>query len=143
MSKKITTESEFYQELKKRTEGHIFYERIEPKTEGGFPDVHFVLRNLRGMEGTLELKVHKTKSPNLMTLMRGSQKAGILDYYQGGGSRRFVASYDLRQEMIFLYSTAEAVASLLGKDSSRTLVALHRNNLGVVFRNILLDYLST
>lgn len=95
--------------------GRIFYERIEPADESGFPDIHFVLRNT-GMsapvEGTIELKYAETELPNLRALTRGTQKAALLEYSQAGGRRRFALCWC--SGYAYLWNTADFAKSIRG-----------------------------
>lgn len=110
-------ESSFFQRIKNDTQGSIYWERIEPKTEGGFPDTHFVLRNPNHgiCEGTVEFKFCKTKTPNLKTLMKPSQKASILEYFPAGGRRRFTLVCNVA-DTCFLYNTQRTFYALLSGD---------------------------
>lgn len=88
-------ESEFFTCIRTLTGGDFYYERVEPSNECGFPDVYFVCRDKsrRQPEGTIEIKYADTKHPNMRSLMRGTQKAALLDYYEAGGARRFGLAY--------------------------------------------------
>jgi hypothetical protein len=66
----------------------------------------------RDNEGTIELKYAKTKEPNLKALVRGNQKAALLEYSAGGGRRRFALCYC--DGFVYLWSTAAYVASIRG-----------------------------
>lgn len=114
----IKNESQFYQHLKKLTENHIFYERVEPANESGYPDVGFVFRpHLMGREaeGTIELKFFGPKeTPNLNTAKtRGNQKAALIEYYQAGGRRRWVFAY--HNEAIYIWDTHNAYLAITGR----------------------------
>lgn len=112
----ISSESDFFQRVKKRTLGTIGWERVEPANESGFPDTYFVVkrRGQPGAEGTLEFKyAEKVGAPDLPALMRGNQKAALLEYQKMGGARRFYLVYTGRGE-VWLYTTDDAVKCLLG-----------------------------
>jgi hypothetical protein len=100
-------ESGFYARLRERTTADFFYERVEPANESGFPDLYFVRRGpiLPPCEGTIELKFAKTKVPNLRSLCRGNQKAALLEYFEGGGRRRFALCYGYGE--VFLWDTSD------------------------------------
>lgn len=114
-SQEPTNESRFYACLRNRTSSRIFYERVEPANESGFPDLYFVMRNMISpREGTIELKFCETELPNLKSLCRGNQKAALLDYFEGGGRRRFALCYSKGD--VFLWDTI-AYAQALRNDS--------------------------
>ena len=105
-------ESDFYARLRERTFADFYYERVEPANESGFPDIYFVRRQpllAAGwrvpIEGTIELKYTTTKSPNLRSLCRGTQKAALLEYFEGGGRRRFALCY--ANGTVYLWDTAD------------------------------------
>jgi len=110
-------ESDFYQNLKRRTEGEAFYERIEPSNESGFPDIHFVWRDnvpSSGIaEGTIELKYERRKSLDLKTLVNGNQKSALIEYYQAGGRRRYALCYHAR--LVYIWNTQDFYNTILGK----------------------------
>lgn len=112
-SKQPESESEFFADLHKRTASRIFYERVEPADESGFPDIYFVIRNT-GMcapeEGTIELKYARTELPNLRALARGTQKAAVLEYHQAGGRRRFALCWC--RGYAYLWNTQDYAKSL-------------------------------
>ena len=103
-------ESSFFQLLKRETLGSIFWERLELKTDSGFPDSHFVLRprpdNPFPCEGTIEFKFQRgdAKLPDLRRLMRGEQKANFLEYHAAGGMRRWLLCCN-KQGTVHLYNT--------------------------------------
>lgn len=102
-------ESQFYARLHGRILGRIYTERVEPANESGFPDVYFVMRDGSG-EGTIELKFARTAEPNLKSLMRGNQKASLLDYFEAGGRRRFALCYC--NGMVYFWRTVDFVGSI-------------------------------
>jgi hypothetical protein len=109
------SESDFYARLRERTIGDFFYERIEPSNESGFPDVYFVRRDsIVPYEGTIELKFCETQVPNLRALCRGTQKAALLEYFEGGGRRRFALCY--AHGDAFLWDTMDFRKALLQND---------------------------
>lgn len=112
-----TNESGFYAGLSRATLGRIFYERIEPSNESGFPDIHFVLRDQSG-EGTIELKYADTQKPNLRALSQGTQKAAILEYSQAGGQRRFALCYC--NGYVYLWDTDDYRKAILGDGTEWT-----------------------
>lgn len=103
-------ESGLYASLRTACLGDFFFERVEPANESGFPDIYYVMRD-RDNEGTIELKYAKTKEPNLKALVRGNQKAALIDYSAGGGRRRFALCYC--DGFVYLWSTQDYVASIL------------------------------
>ena len=104
-------ESGLYTGLRTICIGSFYFERVEPANESGFPDIYYVMRD-RDNEGTIELKFAKTKEPNLKTLVRGNQKAALIDYSAGGGRRRFALCYC--DGLVYLWSTKDYLASLRG-----------------------------
>ena len=110
-----TNESSFFQLLKNETLSSIFWERLELKSDSGFPDSHFVLRKVPTYpcEGTIEFKFQRDneKYPDLRKLMRGEQKANFLDYFAAGGRRRWLLSCN-KQGVVHLY-TARVVCEIL------------------------------
>lgn len=120
------SESEFYQLLREETLGSIFWERLELKSDTGFPDTHFVLRRdadsklppRMPCEGTVELKFQRDyKTPDrksIKKLMKGDQQANFIEYSQAGGRRRFLLICNMAGS-VFLYSTQHVVEILLGK----------------------------
>lgn len=105
-------ESGFYARLLERTRGDFYYERVEPANESGFPDLYFVRRTplyatgwTVPIEGTIELKYCETELPNLKVLCRGVQKAALLEYFEGGGRRRFALCYTHGE--VFLWNTVD------------------------------------
>lgn len=116
-------ESGLYQGLRRRTAAYVYYERIEPATESGFPDVHFVLRPNAcrvgtQAEGTIELKFDRKAKLNLKPLMRGSQISALLDYFEAGGQRRFALCY--HNGILYWWNTADLVKEVLGNPGSWT-----------------------
>lgn len=71
-----------------------------------------------GHEGTIELKFADTKEPNLKSLCRGNQKAALLEYYEGGGKRRFALCYC--NGYVYIWHTEDFRKSLLGDGKSWT-----------------------
>jgi hypothetical protein len=112
-----TNESSFYQLLKEETLASIFWERLELKTDSGYPDTGFVLRkpaeSTLPSEGTVELKFQRDdkKWPNLHALMKGTQKANFLEYSDAGGRRRWLLCCN-KHGTVFLY-TVERVCQIL------------------------------
>jgi hypothetical protein len=107
-------ESDFYACVRKLTIANIYYERVEPANESGFPDVYFVARTkMYSFEGTIELKYTDTGLPNLRSLARGTQKAALLDYYAAGGARRFALCY--ANGRVYIWDTTMFARSLLGE----------------------------
>ena len=118
----INSESDFFQRVKKRTAGTIYWERVEPSNESGFPDTSFVIRS-RGQgvaEGTAEFKYKDTAgAPNLSgDLVRGTQKSALLEYHQQGGRRRFFLVYTKGE--VWFFNTEDAVASILSGQAKCT-----------------------
>lgn len=110
-------ESSFFQRIKEDTLGTIFWERLELKTDSGFPDTYFVLRNPRTMysEGTVELKFWKDKgTPNPQKMLRGTQKANFLEYFEAGGRRRWLLACNSKGT-VFLYTARVVCEILLGQ----------------------------
>ena len=109
---KPENESGFYARLRERTTGDFYYERVEPANESGFPDIYFVRRDPQlaagwtiHVEGTIELKFTETAVPNLKALCRGTQKAALLEYFEGGGRRRFALCY--ANGNVYLWNTVD------------------------------------
>lgn len=115
-SSNIRTESDFFQWLKGQTEDRIFWERIEPKTEGGFPDTHFVIKG-HFSEGTAELKVCSTKYPNLSSLLRPSQQVNFIDYDKAGGRNRFTLVFNKTDLKVYGFSTEDVVLEILSSET--------------------------
>jgi hypothetical protein len=122
----ITSESDFFQRVKKRTTGVIGWERIEPANESGFPDTYFVIKSpkCKQREGTVEFKFWDDKSaPQLNSdLTRGTQKAALFEYQKMGGNRRFFLAYALNGD-VWLYNTADAAESILTGHNKATSLA--------------------
>lgn len=118
MRKKLLSESDFFQELKERSLGRVWFERVEPRTESGFPDTYFVVREGEHLEGTLELKWFSTRKPNLSTLMKPSQKAAFIDYDKAGGRRRYLLA--AREDgLMYFYCSRDVVRAIVsGGESS-------------------------
>ena len=115
-SPEILSESDFFQRVKKRTAGTVYWERVEPSNESGFPDTHFVIRS-RGVsvaEGTVEFKYKEgSGAPNLAgDMMRGTQKSALIDYHAQGGNRRYVVVYNRGD--VWVFNTADGVKSIVG-----------------------------
>jgi hypothetical protein len=111
-----TSESEFYQLLRDETLASIFWERLELKTDSGYPDTNAMLRDTKA-EHTIELKFQKTdpkKLPNLSVLMEPSQKANFHEYKAAGGLRRWLLCCN-KQGRVHLYTTEIVCQILLGK----------------------------
>lgn len=124
---KIESESDFYQRVKKRTVGSVYWERIEPSNECGFPDTYFRIksRGCANPEGTLELKYKATHggTPSLSgDLLRGSQKSALIDYHSNGGNRRFFLVYSADGDVWF-FNTADAYHSIVKGEARATAVA--------------------
>jgi hypothetical protein len=95
----------------------IFWERLELKTDSGYPDTSFVLRNSTEVrEGTVELKYQRTAAevPNLHLLMKATQKANFIDYQAAGGRKRFLLSCNPKG-IVSCYHTNGVVRALLNK----------------------------
>ena len=112
-------ESGFYQRLRDDTIASIFWERLELKTDSGFPDTHFVIRDnsIIQAEGTVELKFQRTspsRLPDLHQLMKPTQKANFLEYSQAGGRRRWLLCCNYAGT-VHLYTTQTVVEILLRK----------------------------
>jgi hypothetical protein len=123
-SQAITSESDFFQRVRKRTYGTIHWERIEPNNESGFPDTYFINKS-RGAakpEGTIEFKYTDAAAPNLGGLMRGTQKSALIEYHQNKGTRRFILVYAGSGDVWF-YNTADAVNTLITGNNSSTALA--------------------
>jgi hypothetical protein len=115
-SEEPTNESQFYQLVRELTLGEIFWERVEPRDESGFPDTHFCFRDGRRGEGTVEFKYSRTKSyPRLATLLKRSQPASLLEYFAGGGRRRFCLCYAMGYS--YFWDTEAMYRAILGKNS--------------------------
>lgn len=114
-----TSESEFYQTLRDETLSSIYWERLELKTDSGFPDSHFVLRTKpsdKTVEGTVEFKFDRSDKPipDIRKLLEATQIANFLEYYQAGGRNRLVLCCN-KQGKCFLYSTERIYDILRGK----------------------------
>lgn len=106
----IKNESNFFQWLKTWTEHWIYWERIEPANECGFPDTTFVVKN-RKIEGAIELKYCDEPTP-LSKLMRSSQIVSFVDYYNAGGRKRGLIKYVRSEKTLYFYTTLDVVKSL-------------------------------
>ena len=112
------SESDFYRSIAARTFGRIFWERVEPADESGFPDTYFVIAEEQSdvvfieEEGTVELKYSETLEPNLRNLARGTQKAGLLNYHAAGGKRRFALCYC--KGRVYLWNTQDYSIAIRG-----------------------------
>lgn len=113
-STKPQNESDFYANLHKRTFGRVFWKRVEPADESGFPDTYFVVQNtgMSAIEGIAELKYAETELPNMKALCRGNQKAALLEYSQAGGQRWFALCWC--RGYVYLWCTKDFAASLRG-----------------------------
>jgi hypothetical protein len=60
----------------------------------------------------MELKFASTQLPNIRTLMRGTQKAALLDYHEAGGTRRFALAYC--QGETFVWDTSGLALAIRG-----------------------------
>jgi len=109
-----TNESSFYIRCRDETLSSLYWERVEPVTESGFPDA-VVTDRKSGMDTQVELKFCKTRTPNLNTLMKPTQKASIIDYQRGGGRKRVVLVCS-NKGVVFFYST-KAVVDYLTKNT--------------------------
>lgn len=122
----ISSESDFYQRVKKRTYGSIAFERVEPSNESGFPDAYFIIkrRGSTGLEGTVEFKYKEGPgSPDLSgDLVRGTQKSALIEYHKAGGTRRFFLVYSGKGEC-WLFNTEDALHSILTGESRATSLA--------------------
>lgn len=111
----VTSESEFFQRVKKRTLGSVAWERVEPSNESGFPDTYFVVRRRGkpGPEGTVEFKFSAGAGcPSLASdMVRGTQKSALLEYAAAGGTRRYFLVCN-GQGMVWLYNTADAARAV-------------------------------
>jgi hypothetical protein len=70
----------------------------------------------------VEFKFCKTKTPNLDVLLKPSQKAGLIEYYEAGGRKRFVLVCNMAG-VCFLYNTVTVYTSLKGVRGVATSVA--------------------
>lgn len=120
----IKSESNFFQWLKTWTESRIYWERIEPVNECGFPDTTFVMRELgkpsdeEGLviyEGAIEFKYTDKYQP-LGKMLRSSQVVSFIDYFNAGGTKRYVFKYVRHTQSIHIYSTFKVARAILGKD---------------------------
>lgn len=107
-----SNESDYWKLVRELTFGSIFWERVESSNESGFPDTHFCLRD-GGGEGTIELKYERKKKLALHTLLRGNQKASLLDYHEAGGRRRWALCYGAGYS--HLYDTTSYCVAVLRK----------------------------
>jgi hypothetical protein len=106
-----TNESTFYQRLRDDTLSSMFWERLELKTDSGFPDAAFFLKKYPMVMGHIELKFHKTVLPNLDVLMKPSQKANFIEYVEAGGRNRYVLCCS-STGVVRLYTGRAAVGNL-------------------------------
>jgi hypothetical protein len=141
----IESESHLYQKLSEWTGEWIYYERIEPANESGFPDIHFVVRtgfHGEDWEGTIELKHFKPKEKLDLSgpKVKGTQKAALIEYYQAGGKRRWYVVY--RDEVIFVYPTWKAVQAVQGKEVSRPFYPITESFDPLHFRKWFLEVLT-
>ncbi len=112
----IENESNFFQWLKTWTENWIYWERIEPANECGFPDTTFVTKHSH-VEGAIELKYCDKPTP-LSKLMRSSQIVSFVDYYNAGGRKRGLIKYVKSEQSLYFYNTAEVVKALSSERAS-------------------------
>lgn len=115
----IESESQLYQKLAEWTGAWIFYERIEPSNESGFPDVHFVVRKgyaKHDCEGTLELKYFKPRDKLDLSgsKVRGVQRAALMEYHQAGGTKRWFVAY--HDGVVHIWPTHKAFLALQGRE---------------------------
>lgn len=117
----IKSESDLFQWLKTWTEYWIYWERIEPANECGFPDTTYVMKNNPGqkrrpsIEGAIEFK-YTEKYSKLYPLMRRSQIVSFVDYEKAGGTKRFVFKYIKYTQTLEIYTTNRVVVSIGGSD---------------------------
>ena len=114
-------ETEFVNFIRDLTNDCIFWERVEPANESGFPDSHFVIYTRGGdlkPEGTVEFKHFKPREKvDLRSAKtRGNQSTSLIEYFKYGGRRRFFMAY--HNCTVYLWDTASAYSALLGKSSS-------------------------
>lgn len=114
----IKSESNFFQWLKKWSEHFIYWERIEPANECGFPDTTFVFSKPKAdkIEGAIELK-YTAENQHLNKLLRPSQVVSFIDYFKAGGDKRYVFKYVRDTQSIHMYSTFKVAKAILGKDT--------------------------
>lgn len=127
----IKKESDFFQWLKNYTANKIYWERVEPKTEGGFPDSYWVMasRMFSSIEGTAEFKF-VAKPANPKKIMESSQKVNFIDYYAAGGKRRFLLVFVASTLEIWVYDTETTVECLL-QDKNIPSVKFPASSLGL------------
>lgn len=109
----ISSESNFFQWLKSWTSSWIYWERIEPSNECGFPDTTALLKSSE-KEGAIELK-YTDKTHVLANLMRSSQIVSFMDYFNAGGKRRGLIKFVKQDYEIHFYRTQDVVKSMLSK----------------------------
>lgn len=112
------SESDVYGLIRDLTGGLIYFERVEPANESGFPDTYFTFREGRGLpqrEGTVELKFFKPRDKLDLrsTKFRGVQTTALMEYHHAGGNRRFVLAY--HDGVVHVWDTKNAYLALQGK----------------------------
>lgn len=141
----IVNESTFFQKVDEWTGEAIYFERIEPSNESGFPDTYFVVRTgfmLDHCEGTIEFKFFKPneKLDLSSSKTKGTQKAALIDYYQAGGRRRWFIA--MKGTTIYMWPTWKAVDAILGKEVQPHTYLINDLFLPEEFRKWMLEVLS-
>ena len=118
---RIGSESDFFQEVRSLSTGRIYFERVEPKDESGFPDTYFVLKDFPGVEGTIEFKFSRSPTTQIGTMLRPTQRVRAFEYYEAGGTRYFGLLYN--PTGAWLFDSREMAMAALRKSVSGCLVS--------------------
>lgn len=113
-------EKDLWRLVKESLRGDFYMERVEPKNECGYPDVHLVRRGT-GEESALELKIGSTSSRStpamvVRRILRPTQITAFVDYRMNGGRRRFLLFADKREKSFYFWDTKQIYQICLGVD---------------------------